>query len=179
MTDSTETGPRVVVVLGYSGRRGELHEICAARVRRAEQEARPEDLILLSGWSRRRRHASEAELMARAWNGRSAGVILDNGARTTLANAVGAARVASERGASAVVLVTSRWHGRRAAALLEAALAGEEACVELALTDERGSALARMREIACWTLVPVQRRLASGRARARPPRPDGARVGTT
>ena len=104
---STLAGPRLVVVFGHSGRRDGLHAVCAARLRRAEMEAGPNDVVLLSGWSRRRRSASEAELMAEAWDGPSAHLVLDRGARTTLANAVGAAAVASERGAREVVLVTS------------------------------------------------------------------------
>ena len=173
---STGSGPRLVVVLGYSGRGAGLHEVGAARLRRAEAAARPDDVLLLSGWSRRRRRASEAELMAEAWSGSSPHVLLDRRARTTLANAVGAAQVAREQGAREVVLVTSGWHGRRAAALLDAALAESGVAVELALTDERGSARARLREIACWSVVPVQRRVARSRARASRPGPDGARV---
>jgi uncharacterized SAM-binding protein YcdF (DUF218 family) len=169
-------GPRLVVVLGYSGRRDGLHEICAARLRRAEEEAGADDIVLLSGWSRRRRRASEAELMAEAWSGPSARVLLDRDARTTLANAVGAARAAREQGAREVVLVTSDWHGRRAAALLDAALAESGIALELAVTDEHGSTRARLREIACWSVVPAQRRIARARARAARHVPDGARV---
>ncbi len=84
--------------------------------------------------------------MAEAWDGPSAHLVLDRGARTTLANAVGAAAVANERGAREVVLVTSGWHGRRAGALLDAALAGSGVAAELALTDERGTRRARLRE---------------------------------
>ena len=171
-------GPRLVVVLGYSGRRDGLHEVCAARLRVAEALTDPGDVVLLSGWSRRRRRASEAELMAEAWSGLSSEVLLDRGARTTLANAVGAARTAQEQGARKVVLVTSGWHGRRAAALLDAALAESGIGVELAVTDERGSARARLREIACWSVVPAQRRLARARARVARQGPDGARVET-
>ena len=41
------SGSRLVTVLGYSdGRTHELHEICATRLRRAEQEARDEDVVL-------------------------------------------------------------------------------------------------------------------------------------
>jgi hypothetical protein len=169
-------GPRLVVVLGYSGWRGGLHEICAARLRRAEAEVGPDDIVLLSGWSRRRGRASEADLMARVWDGQSKNVLLDRGARTTLANAVGAARAANEQGARQVVLVTSGWHGRRATALLDAALAGLDVAVELAVTDERGSLRARLREAACWSIVPIQRRVARARSGGRRGRGDGARV---
>jgi uncharacterized SAM-binding protein YcdF (DUF218 family) len=159
--------PRLVVVLGYSGRSRGLHEVCAARLRRAEEEARPEDVVLLSGWSRRRRRASEAELMALAWTGRSERVLVDRSARTTLSNAVGAARVAAEQGACEVVLVTSGWHAPRSNALLAAALRGSGVEVVLAPTSERGSTGARFREAACWALVPFQSMLARRRAGAR------------
>ncbi len=173
---STSAAPRLVVVLGYSGRAGELHEICSARLRRAEQEAQPEDIVLLSGWSRRRRWATEAELMARAWRGRSSRVLLDRGARTTLGNAVGAAAVATEQGSREVVLVTSGWHARRARALLVVALRGSGVEVLVAPTEERGSRRARLREAACWALVPLQTLYARRRASAPARATDGARV---
>jgi uncharacterized SAM-binding protein YcdF (DUF218 family) len=169
---SSRGAPRLVVVLGYSGRARGLHEICASRLRRAEQEARPGDVVLLSGRPRRRRRETEAELMARAWSGDCAGVLLDRDARTTLSNAVGAAQVATEQGTGEVVLVTSGWHGRRAATLLEAALAGSETDIVLAVTDDPGSRRARLRERACWLIVPLQRRLAATRVA----RASGARV---
>ena len=169
--------PRLVVVLGYSGwRSGELHNVCAARLRLAESEARAEDIVLLSGWSRRRSRAGEAELMARAWNGRSARVLLDRGARTTLSNAVGAATVAAEHGASEVVLVTSGWHGRRAGTLLAAALEGSKVEIGVVGTHDRGSTVERLREAVCWTIVPFQRRVAASRARSRRPQSESARV---
>jgi uncharacterized SAM-binding protein YcdF (DUF218 family) len=177
MTEAAPPAPRIVVVLGYSGWREDgLHEVCEARVRRGEQEARPDDVVLLSGWSRRPRRATEAELMAQAWNGAGAQVLLDQDARTTLMNAIGAAKIAGEQGSREVVVVTSGWHGRRAAALLHAAFAGSGVRVEMALTDERGSRRARLREVAFWSIVPVQRRVARARASARRTRSDGARV---
>jgi hypothetical protein len=176
MTDAAPPAPRLVVVFGYSGWRVGLHEICAARVRRGEREARPDDVVLLSGWSRRRGRATEAELMAQAWSGVGAHVLLDRDARTTLGNVIGAARVASEQGSREVVVVTSGWHGRRAATLLEAALEGSGATIELALTEDPGSRRSRLREVACWSVVPVQRRIARARASARRQRSDGARV---
>jgi uncharacterized SAM-binding protein YcdF (DUF218 family) len=145
-------------VLGYSnGRdRRELHAVCLARLRRAEHEAREDDVVLLSGWARRSRAASEAELMARSWSGSASRLLLDRNARSTVGNAVSAASAARTLGAREVVLVTSSWHGPRAAALLRAALAGSGAQVSLALTDEPASVRERAREAACWLLFPVQ-----------------------
>ena len=155
--------PRLVAVLGYSrGNADELHAICAARVARAVQETRPGDAVLVSGRGRRRA-ACEAELMAAAWDGRTAPVLLDRDARTTYGNAVGVAAAARTLGHREVVVVTSRWHGRRAAALVRAALRETGHAVTLVATDERGTLLARLRELACWPLVPLQVALAGRR----------------
>ena len=168
---------RLVAVLGYSNGRGrELHAVCAARLRRAEQETTAGDVVLLSGWARGRRGTSEAELMARSWRGRPARILLDQGARSTLGNVAGAAVVARAVDAREIVLVTSSWHGRRSRALLAAALRGSDIEVVLAPSDEGGGTLARLREAACWALVPLQVVLAPRPARASMHQPDGARV---
>jgi uncharacterized SAM-binding protein YcdF (DUF218 family) len=162
------SGSRLVAVLGYSsGRTQGLHEICSDRLRRAEREARADDVVLLSGWARRSRSASEAELMARSWRGRASRLVLDRTARTTLGNVVGAARAARSLSADEVVLVTSSWHGARAATLLRAALEGTGSSVSLALTEERASLGGRAREASCWLAVPLQRLLARLRMRSR------------
>lgn len=155
---------RLVAVLGYSnGADDGLHPVCAARLERATEEVRREDVVLLSGWARGRRAVSEAELMARSWNGRAGRVVLDSSARSTLGNALAVAATAREHEAGEVVLVTSGWHGRRATALLRAALRGTATRVVLAATNERGSAGARVRELTCWALVPIQAALAARR----------------
>jgi hypothetical protein len=163
-------GTRLVAVLGYSGgSEHDLHEICAARLRRAEAETREDDVVLLSGWARRGRGTTEAELMARSWRGGGARVVLDRDARSTLANARGVAAAARSLAVREVVLVTSGWHGPRASALLSSALEGSDLEVRLALTDERGSTRARCREAVCLAFVPLQRRLArrrNGQARS-------------
>jgi len=149
---------RLVAVLGYSnGDAGAgLHPVCAARLARAAEETKPGDAVLFSG--RRRRGAiSEADLMARGWTGRAAQVLLDTAARSTYGNVLGAAAAAREVSAREVVVVTSGWHGRRAATLMRAASRNP---VVVAATDERGTAGARLRELACWLLVPVQVALA-------------------
>jgi uncharacterized SAM-binding protein YcdF (DUF218 family) len=53
-----------------------------------------------------------------------------------------------------VVLVTSSLHARRAAVLLRAALRGSESTVGVVTSDERPSPGTRLRELACWLLVP-------------------------
>jgi uncharacterized SAM-binding protein YcdF (DUF218 family) len=147
---------RLVAVLGYSDRRTHgLHPVCAARLARAEGEARPADTVLLSGWARHRTHAPEAELMAHAWTSPVRRVILDRNARSTIGNAVGVARAARRANADEVVLVTSGWHGRRAAALARAALFGSGTKVTLATTQEHATRGARLRELACWAVLPV------------------------
>ena len=149
---------RLVAVLGYSdgATNGRLHPICAARLARAAEEVEPGDAVLLSGRTRRRGPTSEAELMARAWNGRSARVLLDRDARSTYGNALGAAAAARALGVRDVILVTSGWHGRRASALARAALRDASLCVRLAVTSERGTRRARLRELVCWAFFPVQ-----------------------
>ncbi len=148
--------PRLIAVFGYSDGSGEgLHEICARRLRRAERETLVDDVVLLTGWARGRSAPSEAELMARSWTKPCRRLLVDSGARSTYANVAAAASVAREVGAQRVVLVTSGWHARRAAALLRAALRGSGVTVELATTDERPSLRAGLRELVCSALVPV------------------------
>ena len=101
---------RLVAVLGYSGRRADgLHELCAERLKHAEQLVAGTDAVLLSGWGRRR-HVAEAELMRAAWTRRDVRLIADETARSTAGNAV--------------TVVTSRWHAFRARMLVRAALPG-------------------------------------------------------
>lgn len=160
---------RLIAVLGYSnGASHGLHEICLTRLRRAEREMVDDAVVLLSGWARRRSSASEAELMARSWEGRGYRILLDRRARSTLGNVVGVSKLARTLGAKEVVLVTSGWHARRAGALLQSALRGSGSTIRLAATDEQGSLRARLRELACWTLVPLAALSLRARRRADP-----------
>ena len=156
---------RLIAVLGYSQGGESLHAICAARLARAEAVTRPGDVVLLSGWARSRGVRSEAELMAAAWRGPSAELVLAPDARTTVGNAHAAAEAALRTGADEVVLVTSRWHEPRASALFRAALRGTG--IRLALAPAKGDATrrARGREALCWLLVPAQSALAGRRTR--------------
>ena len=161
---------RLVVVLGYSGRRAgaadELHEICAARLRCAEREARPDDVVLLSGRARAGRN-SEADLMARSWRGPAAELVLDHGAASTYGNAVATAALARSLTPDEVVVVTSSWHARRASALVRAAIRDSSTRVSSASAESGRSLRASLRELVCWTLVPLQRNLLERGARAR------------
>jgi uncharacterized SAM-binding protein YcdF (DUF218 family) len=151
-----ENVTRLVAVLGYSdGRTSELHRVCATRLARAEQVAGPDDVVLFSGWARRRTFAAEADLMAGAWKAPVRARVLDRHARTTLGNALSITRLARELDAGEVVLVTSSWHARRASALLRAALAGSGATLRVAAADERVTPLRGLRELASWTVVPL------------------------
>ena len=67
--------------------------------------------------------------------------------------------------ANNLVLVTSRWHARRAASLFRAALRGTGAPLAIAPADDSGPLAARARELLCWTLVPVLTPLAARRLR--------------
>jgi uncharacterized SAM-binding protein YcdF (DUF218 family) len=152
---------RLVAVLGYSTRgSGELHPICSGRLARALQEAGPHDAVLLSGWG-------EAEAMARSWADRPAHVVLDARARSTFGNAVAVARAARSLDVRDVVVVTSSWHGRRAGALVRAALRGTDTTVTVVAAGDRGSLRARLRELLCWPFVPLQAGLAA-RHRSQP-----------
>jgi uncharacterized SAM-binding protein YcdF (DUF218 family) len=155
---------RVVVVLGYSdGTEGSLHPVCGARLAQAASIAEETDTVVLSGWARHPHGASEAELMAHAWTGPPVQLILDPDARSTLGNAVNASATARALRAKDVVVVTSSWHGRRAAALFRAALRGTGARVTVSPSSGPPHARARLREAACWALVPLQAGMAARR----------------
>jgi uncharacterized SAM-binding protein YcdF (DUF218 family) len=147
---------RLVAVLGYSdGTTAELHPVCASRLARAAEEAGADDVILFSGWARTGAAETEADLMAASWTGAGRTRLVDRGARTTLGNVVGVARAARRAEVDEIVLVTSGWHARRAAALLRAALAGSGARVRVAATAERLSREHGVREAGAWLLVPL------------------------
>ncbi len=148
---------RLVAVLGYSARgTSALHPVCAARLARAESEARPDDVVLFSGWSRRPSPGeAEADLMASAWTATVRSRLVDRGARTTLGNAVGVACAARRVGAREVVLVTSSWHSRRALVLTRASLLGSRTSIRVVTTDEPTSARSGVRELASWAVMPL------------------------
>jgi uncharacterized SAM-binding protein YcdF (DUF218 family) len=147
---------RLLAVLGYSdGTTSELHAVCGARVARAAEEVRPDDIVLFSGWARGGQATPEADLMAASWTGTARLRLVDRDSCTTLGNAVAVARAARRVGADEVVLVTSRWHARRAAVLARAALLGIGARLRVAVADEPRTPPSRLREAACWLVVPV------------------------
>jgi uncharacterized SAM-binding protein YcdF (DUF218 family) len=146
---------RLIAVCGYSNGRGSgLHAVCERRLRRAEREAGPHDAVLLSGWARGSDATPEAELMARSWSGSCDRLYVDSNARSTLGNVAAAAALARELDAKEVLLVTSSWHARRAGALLRSVLAGSGRSVVVATIDEQPSLATRVRELACWAIVP-------------------------
>ncbi len=147
---------RLVAVLGYSdSTTADLHPVCAARLACAAAQASMDDVVLFSGWARRSSSASEADLMARMWTTPARTRLVDRRARTTLGNAIGVARAVRIVGADEVVLVTSRWHARRAGVLVRAALASSGARLRVVATDERVTPRRGLREAASWTLVPL------------------------
>ena len=147
---------RLIAVLGYSNGAETLHEVCAARLRRAEAEARPGDVVLLTGWSRRRGGRSEAELMAEEWRGRDVELLVGRDARTTFGNALDAARAAKEHDVEELVLVTSAWHLPRAAALFRAALRSRPIPLTAVAADGTPPSRTRIREVGCWLFAPPQ-----------------------
>ena len=147
---------RVVVVLGYSnGRRDGLHPVCAARLAYAAEVSTESDVVVLSGWSRVPGTRSEAELMATAWRGAAAQVVVDPDARTTAENAANARDDVSRSGASEVVVVTSHWHAARATTAFRWLLRGSGISVTAASPPGRAWR-ASLRELALWPLLPVQ-----------------------
>jgi uncharacterized SAM-binding protein YcdF (DUF218 family) len=156
-------GRRIVAVLGYSDRRSDgLHAVCASRLERAAAEATARDVVVLSGWARRRGRPSEAELMQSAWRGPSERVVCDHDARTTAENAAQVVAIVRDIGASEVLVVTSRWHARRAAAIFRVLLRGTGVRVAIAYPPEAWSAQRLLRELVRWPLMPVQALRARG-----------------
>jgi hypothetical protein len=144
---------RLVAVLGYSGRRANgLDPVCLARLRHAE--GIPADVVVLSGWARRRDGDAESELMRAAWQGGDVPLLVDAAPRNTAQNAAGIADIADELDADEIVVVTSRWHAPRTRLLLRAALAGSGVAVHV--SSPRGPFRPRLmtRELACAALVP-------------------------
>ena len=154
---------RLVAVLGYSdGSTAELHPVCDARVARAAAVARPDDVVLFSGWARRNAASAEADLMAAGWSTPAREQLVDRKARTTLGNAVAVARAARRLDADEVVLVTSSWHAKRAGVLARAALLGSRATLRVVAADDRPSPARRVREAASWLVVPALAVAAAG-----------------
>lgn len=153
----SETGSRIIVVLGYSdGGRGELHPIGAARLARAAEVSTGSDVVVLSGWARVAGTQSEAELMAAAWSGDACTLVVDPDARSTVGNAANAANDVRRARAREVVVVTSRWHAPRARAAFLLVLRGSGARVVSASPPERLDVYALLRELPLWLLLPVQ-----------------------
>ncbi|MGL6279444.1 MAG: YdcF family protein [Gaiella sp.] len=147
---------RVVVVLGYSdGVTDGLHPVCAARLARAEEVAGAEDVVVLSGWARAAHHRPEAELMAEAWTGVAAELIVDPDARTTVHNVANAVNDVLRVGASEVVVVTSAWHAPRARVAMRWLLLHTGVKVRSASPSGR-SLRAVVRELPLWFLLPAQ-----------------------
>jgi uncharacterized SAM-binding protein YcdF (DUF218 family) len=147
---------RIVVVLGYSHKDAiELHPVCAARLEKAAEVATSEDVVVLSGWARRRATHPEAELMAAAWRGASAELVVDPDARTTVENMANALNDVLRVGAREVVVVTSSWHAARAKAAMRWLLRHTGVKVRAASPPERSLARS-LRELTLWPLLPFQ-----------------------
>ena len=147
---------RVLVVLGYSGDGAdELHPVAVSRLERAAELATDEDVVVLSGWARVPHERSEAELMRAAWRGAAREVVVDPDARTTVENLANALNDVLRVGAREVVIVTSSWHAARAKAAMRWLLRHTGIKVRSASPAGRSRGAA-LRELALWTLLPVQ-----------------------
>ena len=152
---------RLVVVLGYSERRGgALHPVCAARVARGAAE--PADVVLLSGTP------DEVSAMERVWPHRDRRVQRDSSARRTVDSTAEAVRLARELGADEVALVTSWWHRPRAQLLLRALARRRPPHVVGVPAGGPWSFRQLLRELACFGVAPLQLAQANRRARPRP-----------
>src|SRR5262249_55590880 len=96
------------------------------------------------------------ELMREAWGTTGAVLHSDRTARSTAANAANVAAAAEALGADELVVVTSRWHRRRARMLFRAALHGQE--IRLSVEGAPGPRPPAVvaRELACLATVPFQ-----------------------
>jgi uncharacterized SAM-binding protein YcdF (DUF218 family) len=147
---------RLVVVLGFSRRgRDRLDPVGAARVARAAEVAREDDVVLLSGTP------GEARSMLDAW-GHQRAVVTDADAKRTVDSAALAARKAAACGADEVMVVTSWWHLPRALLLFRAVL-GTRLRLSGAGAGGPWSPRLLAREVVSLPLVPVQAVLARRR----------------
>ena len=152
---------RLVVVLGYSERRGGvLHPICAARLARGATE--PADVVLLSGTP------EEVSLMERAWPHPDRPVQRDPSARRTVDSTAETVRLARAIGSDEVALVTSWWHRPRAQLLLRALAGRRPPRIVGVAAGGPWSFRQLLREVACFGVAPLQLAQASRRARPRP-----------
>lgn len=147
---------RVVVVLGYSnGAADQLHPVCAARLEKAAEVALADDVVVLSGWARAAAGQPEAKLMAAAWRGSAAELVVDPDARTTVENLANAVNDVLRVGAREVVVVTSEWHAARAKAAMRWLVLHTGVKVRSASPPGR-SLRASARELVLWPLLPFQ-----------------------
>jgi hypothetical protein len=158
---------RVVAVFGYSGRKDGLHPICARRLRHAERLATGTSAVVLSGWARRPKGRSEAELMRTAWSGPKVPLVCDTTARSTAENAAAAARTLHSLDADEVVVVTSWWHQLRARMLVRAALHDASITVRTSSPSGAPPPTVLVRELACLLALPMQLLLLRRRLRDR------------
>jgi uncharacterized SAM-binding protein YcdF (DUF218 family) len=96
--------------------------------------------------------------MQAAWSRDDVPVVLDHSAQTTAGNAAAVAGLARSLGAAELVVVTSRWHARRARVLVRAALRGSGIRVSVSSPKGRPAPLLALRELVCTTAVPLQAR---------------------
>jgi uncharacterized SAM-binding protein YcdF (DUF218 family) len=93
--------------------------------------------------------------MASSWTAPIRSRLVDRSARTTLGNAIGVGRAARRLGVDEVVVVTSRWHARRAALLVRASLRGSGTSARVVVADEPAAVPSALRELAAWAVAPA------------------------
>ena len=112
--------------------------------------------MIFSGWARRSRAKPEADLMRAAWAGPEVPLLCDPDARSTAVNAANVAAAARALDADELVVVTSRWHRRRAQILLRAALREDAIRLTVEGADGPRSPALVAREVGCFLALPLQ-----------------------
>ena len=170
----TGGGTRVIVVLGYSeAEHHGLHPVCAQRLAHAAAVSTADDVVVLSGWSRHPGTPSEAELMAAAWTGTARELVVDPDATTTIENARNAIDDVVRCDADVVLVVTSRWHARRAVVIFRRQLCDTGAAI-VAASPPGGRLIDWLREIPRWLALPLQLTFGWPSPRQRPTSPAAA-----
>jgi uncharacterized SAM-binding protein YcdF (DUF218 family) len=94
--------------------------------------------------------------MREAWQSPGAQLVCDRTARSTAANAANVVAAASALGASELVVVTSRWHRRRARILFRSALRGRHVRLSVEGAPGPRPPLVVARELVCLAFLPLQ-----------------------
>ncbi len=94
--------------------------------------------------------------MADAWTGQASELVIDPDAQTTVGNATNSLKDVLRVGATDVVVVTSRWHAPRAAAVFRWCLRESAATIVTASPPHRDGMGRWIGELVRWAVLPLQ-----------------------